>query len=373
MKIKYSENRTQRIFQWKKAVRHSAVTFSFLGAATLICFGLQRFEIEGSQVGTHVPLLYVLAVLLISRYTEGYLYGIVASMISVVAVNYAFTYPYFAFNFTITGYPITFIVLLAVALFVSTLTTQIKEKELIRLEAEKEKMRGNLLRAVSHDIRTPLTSILGSASGMIDNYDSLEKSQKIELLEDIREEAQWLIRIVENLLSVTRINGERARISTTEEVVEEIISGAVVKFEKRFPEAEIRIDMPQDMLLVAMDGILIEQVLVNLFENAILHGKTTKNITVRVWEEKNRVYFAVEDDGEGIKENILPILFDGQLQSGQYDEYDTKRNMGIGLSVCMSIVKAHKGMMKAENRKEGGARFYFWIPAESAGEYGNQG
>lgn len=354
-----------------KIAKNSAITLAFLGAATILCFLLQNFAMEDSQVGTHVPLLFVLAVLLISRYTEGYFYGIFASMIAVVGVNFAFTYPYFAFNFTITGYPITFIVMLAVALFVSTLTTQIKNQEQIRLEAAKEKMRGNLLRAVSHDIRTPLTSILGAASGMIENYDILEKEKQLELLEDIREESQWLIRIVENLLSVTRINGDNTRISTSEEVVEEIIGGAVMKFEKRFPEAQVRVEMPEDVLLVAMDGILIEQVLVNLLENAVLHGKTTRVITIRVWEESNKVFFAVEDDGQGIRESILPVIFDGQLHSEEHSEYDVKRNMGIGLSVCMSIVKAHKGMMRAENQKDSGARFVFWIPAESAGDYGN--
>lgn len=347
------------------------ITLGFLGAATILCFMLQRFAMKDTQVGTHVPLLFVLAVLLISKYTEGYFFGIIASMIAVVAVNFAFTYPYFAFDFTITGYPITFIVMLAVALFVSTMTSQIKAQEQIRLEAAKEKMRGNLLRAVSHDIRTPLTSILGSASGMIENYDHLKKEKQLELLEDIKEESQWLIRIVENLLSVTRINGESTRIATSEEVVEEIISGAVLKFKKRFPEAQVEVEMPEDVLIAAMDGVLIEQVLVNLLENAVLHGKTTQQIAVRVWEAYEKIHFAVEDDGQGIRESILPVIFDGQLQSEENSESDVKRNMGIGLSVCMSIVKAHKGMMKAENKKNGGACFSFWIPAESVENYGN--
>lgn len=106
-----------------------------------------------------MPLLFVLAVLFISRFTDGYIYGLVASMVAVVGVNYVFTYPYFEFNFTITGYPLTFLSMLAVSISVGTLTTQIKQQEQIKLEVEKEKMRANLLRAVSHDIRTPLTSL----------------------------------------------------------------------------------------------------------------------------------------------------------------------------------------------------------------------
>ena len=341
------------------------ITAGILGIAALIAFFLQQFV----STDTHVPLLFVLAVLFVSRYTEGYVYGIAASVMAVIGVNYIFTYPYFEINFALTGYSLTFIAMLAVSVSVSTLTTQIKQQELIRLEAEKEKIRGNLLRAVSHDIRTPLTSIVGSASGILDNENVLARERMLELIKDIKDEAQWLVRIVENLLSVTRINGENAHINTDDEIVEEIVGSAVVKFRKRFPETEIKTVMPQEVLMVPMDGILIEQVIVNLLENSVLHGKTASLIQIVVSSEPGRLFVAVEDDGEGIRENILPVIFDGNLQSREGEEYDSGRNMGIGLSVCMSIVKAHKGDMKAENRSEGGARVMFWLPMEENNGY----
>lgn len=344
----------------RNLIKNCGITAAILGASTAFCFFLQNF----ATTDTHVPLLFVLAVLFISRYTDGYFYGIIASMIAVVGVNFVFTYPYFALDFTVTGYPLTFLAMLAVAVIVSTLTTQIKQQEQVRLEVEKEKMRGNLLRAVSHDIRTPLTSILGSATGILENYEVLAKEEKKELIRDIVEEAQWLIRVVENLLSVTRINGDSTRITTCEEVVEEVIGGAVMKFKKRFPQVEVEVEMPPDMLMVPMDGILIEQVLVNLMENSVLHGKTTKLVRIAVYETEGKVSFSVEDDGQGIKESVLPRMFEGSLQSGEGEEYDSKRNMGIGLSVCMSIVKAHKGNMKAENLGGCGARVAFWLPKE---------
>ena len=200
-------------------IKNSLITAGILGAATGFCFLIQ----EAAESDTHVPLLFVLAVLFISRFTDGYIYGIVASMIAVVGVNYVFTYPYFAIDFTITGYPVTFIAMLAVACSVSALTTQIKKQEQIRLEAEKEKMRGNLLRAVSHDIRTPLTSIMGAASVVLENYGELSDEKRMDFLKDIREESQWLIQIVENLLSITRIgdNGGSASIDKQEEMVED--------------------------------------------------------------------------------------------------------------------------------------------------------
>lgn len=341
-------------------IRNGAVTIGIQAAAALLALVLQQFV----STDTHVPLLFILAVLFVSRFTDGYIYGIIASVAAIICVNYVFTYPYLEFNFTLTGYPLTFVAMLAVSLSVSALTTQIKQQEHIRLEVEKEKMRGNLLRAVSHDIRTPLTSIVGSASGILDNESTMPREHMLELVKDIRKEAQWLIRIVENLLSVTRINGENARIHTEEEIVEEIVGSAVLKFQKRFPEMKVEVLMPEEFLMVPMDGILIEQVIVNLLENSALHGKTASRIRIIVSGCPDRLLVAVEDDGEGIREQVLPVIFEGNLQSKEGEEYDSGRNMGIGLSVCMSIVRAHKGDMRAENRKEGGARVSFWLPME---------
>ena len=336
------------------------VTLSMLGLATLFCFLLEGLTLPENR--THVPLVYVLAVLLISRFTQGYFYGVLSAIAAVICVNYIFTYPYFAVDFTIAGYPITFLVMLAVAIITSALMTQIKHQEQIRREIEKEKMRANLLRAVSHDIRTPLTSIAGSAAGIIENKDVLPKEQEMELLNNIQEDAQWLVRIVENLLSITRMNSEGANLETQEELAEDVIGGAIVKFQKRFPEIGVQANTPDDVILVPMDAILIEQVLLNLMENAVIHGKNTQMLTINLRVDDKKAVFTVEDDGEGIKENILPVIFEGSLGGHDEQEGDKKRNMGIGLSVCQSIIKAHKGTMKAENKAEGGAKMTFTLP-----------
>lgn len=341
---------------------HVLFTVSMLGIATVFCFILE--ELTTPESSTHVPLIYVLAVLLISRFTEGYLYGVFAAVAAVVCVNYIFTYPYFAVDFTIAGYPITFLVMLAVAIITSALMTQIKKQEQIRREIEKEKMRANLLRAVSHDIRTPLTSIAGSATGIIENKEHLPKEQEMELLYNIQEDAQWLVRIVENLLSITRMNADGAKLETQEELAEDVISGAIVKFQKRFPEVNIQANTPDEVLLVPMDAILIEQVLLNLMENAVIHGKTTSKLIINLIVREQNAVFTVEDNGEGIRGNILPVIFEGNIGSHDEGESDKKRNMGIGLSVCLSIIKAHKGTMKAENKPEGGARMTFTLPVK---------
>ncbi len=351
----------------KRTLRNILITLTILAAATVICFFLQQ------SVGTeaHAPLLFVLAVLFISRFTDGYGYGIFSAMAAVIAVNYIFTYPYFAFNFTITGYPLTFLVMLAVALSVSALTTQIKNQEKLRLESEKEKMRANLLRAVSHDIRTPLTSIAGSASVILENQDALSQDKVMELVANIKEEAQWLVRMVENLLSITRMNAENAKIDKQEELAEEVISAAVSKFKKRFPGIETEVYVPDEILLVPMDATLIEQVLVNLLENSVIHGRTTSRIRIQVSKQEEMAVFSVEDNGGGIEESVLPVIFDGNLVA-RGESSDNKRNMGIGLSVCKSIIKAHRGNMRAENREEGGARMIFTLPMEMEEQHGDQ-
>ena len=306
--------------------------------------------------------IFVLAVLLISRLTNGYLFGLVASVVGVIAVNYTFTYPYGAINFAISGYPLTFLTFLMVSVVTSAMTTQVKQQERLRAENEMEKMRANLLRSVSHDIRTPLTSIVGSTSAILENP-SISRAAQKDLLTDVRDEAQWLIRVVENLLSVTRIaeNGQ-AHITKKDEAAEEILGETVRKFRKRFPNVDITVEAPQELLMVPMDAILIEQVLANLLENAVRHGETTSHVFLSVAQQGNLAKFSVRDNGQGIPKDQLPRLFDGTLKRSETASGDGKRDMGLGLVVCLTIVRAHGGFMEAQNIAGGGAEFFFYLP-----------
>ena len=184
--------------------------------ACLVCIMLQ--QVSTSDV--HVPIIFVLVVLLISLLTDGYFYGILAALTSVIAVNYAFTEPYMQLDFTLYGYPLTFMTMLAVGVATSTLMSRVKQQEKFRLETEREKLRANLLRGMSHDLRTPLTGISGSISAVLDNADQLSSEQQRELLECAKDDADWLCRMVENLLSVTRIgDGPVGSLHTQEEAL----------------------------------------------------------------------------------------------------------------------------------------------------------
>ena len=178
-----------------------------------VTFGINLLLQELFDTRTMIPMIFVLGVFLISRQTQGYFWGIGASMISVLLVNYAFTYPYYAFDLITPECLSSAVVMLIVSGMTSTLTTKIKQQEKMKAEAEKERMRGNLLRAVSHDLRTPLTSIYGACSSMLDNYEELNRQQHLKLLRDMGEDAQWLVRMVENLLSVTRLEDDGVLVS----------------------------------------------------------------------------------------------------------------------------------------------------------------
>ena len=332
-----------------------------LASAVGLCFLLRLAD---SSDGFASPV-FVLAVLLISRFTDGYLFGLLATVLSVICINYIFTYPYLEFNFTLSGYPLTFLTMLGVSLVTCTMTTKIKEQERLRVESEKEKMRANLLRSVSHDIRTPLTSIVGATSAVLETP-GLSKEEQRVFLEDARNEAQWLIRLVENLLSITRIGDENTQIRKEQEAAEEILGEAARKFRKRFPHIQVSVSAPDELLLVPMDAILIEQVLGNLLENAAIHGETTSQINLSVHREGQDAVFSVRDNGCGIPPKELPRLFDGTLGHSETPSGDGKRNMGLGLSVCMAIVRAHGGTMQAKNLS-GGAEFTFRLPLSEKG------
>ena len=330
-------------------------------AACAVVAGTQ--QITGRIDGV-ASMVFVLAVFLVSMYTDGYYYGLAASLIGVLAVNFAFRSPYFAFNFTLPENLFSGAVMLVVSLMTSTLTTRIKKQEQLRMGSETEKMRANLLRAVSHDLRTPLTSIYGACSTVIENYDSLEKEQKLKLLGEACSDAQWLNRMVENLLSVTRFDGGQVAVQKTPTVLEELIDSVLVRFRKRYPEIKVTLDLPDSFIVIPMDSMLISQVLINLLENAALHAEGMTRLTLRVFTLDRRAVFEVSDNGCGIPKDRLRTLFTGMLPSDTGAD-SGKHGMGIGLSVCAAIVKAHGGGIKAESRPGEGTTIRFWLETES--------
>lgn len=346
---------------WKDAV-FSLVTLSVTFAVNLL---MQTWF----QTQSLIPMIFVLGVFLISWRTQGYFWGIAASLVSVLAVNYAFTFPYYAFDLISPECLTSAIVMLIVAIITGTLTTQIKYQEKIKAEMDRERMRGNLLRAISHDLRTPLTSIYGASSTVIENFQSLNEAQHLELLKDVQEDSLWLINMVENLLSVTRIDGQKVSVTKIPTVLEELIDAVLVKFQKRCPQQPIQVDIPEEFISIPMDAMLIEQVLINILENAVDHAKGMQNLKLEVSCENGFARFCISDDGCGIAPERMNDLFTGYLDRQETPVDGSRSNMGIGLSVCATIIKAHGSEIFARNRETGGAEFFFCLEMEDNSEY----
>ena len=235
------------------------------------------------------------------------------------------------------------------------------------LEIESERLRSNLLRSISHDLRSPLAGIKGAVSTIIETGELISEKTKGELLQGVYEDTEWLIRLVENLLSMTRFDGGDIKIRKATELVEEVVYEAVQRTSKRFREHKIKVTVPDEVIIAPMDGSLIEQVLINLFDNAIKFTPKGSLIEVKVHEDKKNIIFEVIDNGSGISEDILPYIFDRFFTNGDKIS-DSRRGVGLGLAICRSIVEAHGGIISAHNKvNKEGAIFKFNIPKEESG------
>lgn len=354
----------KNFFKFKfKDVALSCAIFIFI---TLISF---IFAFKASDPTLNIAMLYTIGIVVVSSYTGGQIYGIVFSFGSVLAVNFFFTYPYWDLNFTLEGYRVTFVSMLAVAIIASITGTVVKQQKAILaeqekklFEAEKEKVRANLLRSVSHDLRTPLTGIIGNSSSYLELEQEMSEEDKNSIVSSIKDDADWLLNMVENLLSVTKISADNAEISTKIEAVDEVVGAAVNKFKKRFPEAQLKVSIPDEVLMCKMDITLIEQVILNLLQNSVFHSQTTEPIELSVYDKDGYVEFHIRDYGIGIAKNKIETIFLGEGIS-ELGKSDANKGMGIGLSICKTIINAHKGDIWAEYHDDG-AELVFTLKEE---------
>ena len=240
-------------------VRNLPITIEYMAAAAQVSTIFFHF----SNNVTNISIIYTLAIIMIARATSCYGAGILASLFGVFWVNFAFTYPYLTLNFTMSGYPITFLGMAlisslssSICIMITKQNVQLQEKDRMLLNAEKETMRANLMRAMSHDLRTPLTSIIGSSSTYLSQEEYMSPEEKRKLVRNIEEDAQWLLNMVENLLSVTRIQDEKgvASVVKADESLEEVISESVQRFRKRFPNVQVRVSIPDSVIIIPMDA-----------------------------------------------------------------------------------------------------------------------
>lgn len=238
----------------------------------------------------------------------------------------------------------------------------VKEQAKSREETTQERYRGNLLRAISHDIRTPLSGIMGTGEMLLG---ATEKDDpRYTLTEDILRDARWLHDMVENILNLTKLQDGKLILDKQAEAVEEVIGATLTTMEKRLPRRSIDVEMPENVVMAPMDARLISQVLINLLDNANKHTPEDKSISISVLSSEDSVSITVADRGSGIAQSDLPHIFKMFYTTGSKSP-DSKRGVGLGLAICQSIVEAHGGKITAKNRDGGGAEFTFTLPIES--------
>ena len=238
-----------------------------------------------------------------------------------------------------------------------------REKEEAAILAKNEQLRANLLRAISHDLRTPLTSISGNASILLAGEQAIDEATRRQLYSDIFDESMWLINLVENLLSVTRIEDGRMNLNPTAELMDEILDEALRHINRRGTDRRIIVENERDYVLVHADAKLIVQVLINLIDNAVKYTPPESEIRISVREEDGMVHVSVADNGPGIPDDAKDKVFE-MFYTGATHASDSRRSLGLGLSLCKSIVNAHGGTISLRDNHPSGAIFEFTLPSE---------
>ena len=236
-----------------------------------------------------------------------------------------------------------------------------KEKEVAAVLAKNEQLRADLLRAISHDLRTPLTSISGNAGNLLTNYDKLDEETRRQVFTDIYDDAQWLISLVENLLSVTRIEEGRMNLNMSLQLMDEVVEEAMRHINRKRCEHTIKVEYKDELLIARMDAGLIMQVIINLVDNAVKYTPIGSDVQITVERRSDLISVSVADNGDGIPDKAKHRVFE-MFYTGDNKVADNRRSLGLGLALCKSIIHAHGGEIILTDNKPHGSIFTFTVP-----------
>lgn len=325
---------------------------------TMICIIAYPFLEESNFIMVY---LLGITILSLSGHTGA---SIAASFLSILAYDFFFINPFYSVSIDHNQYFFTLLVMLTVTLIISHLITQFKRNtELVKdsqLEAETERFRNILLTSISHDLKTPLTAILGSASNLIQSGNQIDEEIKNELAQNIYEEAERLNQLVINILQIIKLEAGTILISKQHYALEEVIGTALNRLNKRLENTPIHFHLPHNAPLVPLDARLIDQVLYNLIENAIKFSPPGAQVELSMAYNSKIVTIKIKDHGYGIKQEDLHLIFDKFYQGGKPES----KGSGLGLAICKEIIQAHHGKIWAELNKDQGTTFYFTLPLE---------
>lgn len=320
-----------------------------------------------------IVIVFTLSVLVTAILTTGQRYSLASSVISILSYNFFLIEPRLSLKIDGRDYAGTIAAMVLFALLASYLVTNLRRSYVQSTEAslvaQREQLRANMLRSVSHDLRTPLTSITGNADMLLDEEVSLSPETRTELLRNMRDDAAWLNNVVENLLAITRFEDGTVELTRDVDLVDDVIDEAMRHLSPAAERHVITVLPSHELLLARMDSRVIVQVIVNLVNNAIMHTPDGSHITVSSYRDGQWAKIVVADDGPGVDERDKPQIFDSFYTSSSR-RADGSRSVGLGLSLCRTIVNAHGGSIQLYDVKPHGARFVFSLPLEEVPDNG---
>lgn len=347
------------------SIRSIFITLAVLAVCTCVGFGFTQLNFDS----INTILVYITGVVLIAMWTQGRVYSMTGSVLAVIFFNFFFAKPYFSLVAE-ADYFATFAVMLLASFLVSSLTIQIKKKseEAARNEerAKQEEIRSNLLRSISHDLRTPLTGISGNAALLLKHGNELSENTKKEIYSSIDDDSRWLINLVENLLSITRIS-DKLILEAQEGVVQEIVDEALQHVDAAIAKYTIVKNYSNEPVIAKMDSKLMMQVVTNIVNNAIKYTDEGSTIELSVTKEKDQAVIRIADNGVGISTEAKEKIFERFYSEGKLHG-DSRRGLGLGLYLCKLIMEAHGGHILAIDNEPCGTVFECSLPATELGE-----
>ncbi len=304
---------------------------------------------------TNIVMFYLLAVVIAAiRWGQGP--AILTSILSVLAFDFFLVPPYLTLNVSDLQYIFTFIVFLVVGIIMSRLASKTREQV---IERQKEKLQTALLNSISHDLRTPLSSVTGALSALLDNDAGLDDSTRKELLEDAFAESGRLNRLVGNLLDMTRMEAGALKINRKACELRDVLGVTLGELKEKIGVRNIRIDIPKDFPEVSADFLLMTKVFLNLIDNALKYSSADTPIDIKATAFKDKVKIEIKDQGAGIPNCDLKHIFEKFYRVQRPQQI---MGTGLGLSICKGIIEAHGAEISARNNPDKGATFIITIP-----------
>lgn len=331
-------------------------------AVVALATAVGRWVLGGSVID--VLMIYLLGVVVVAM-RFGYLASLIASMLSVGALDFFFTAPFYSFEVNDRRYILTFVIMLFVGLVISNLMERVRRSSeraaAVEVEMQKERLRNALLSSVSHDLRTPLAVIKGAVTSLLTRRGELTADRQLEYMETISDEASRMNQFVRNLLTMTSLEAGTMRATKQWQPIEEVVGVALNRLEELLAGRPVHIHIAEDAAFAAFDATLIEHVLTNLIENAVRYTPAATPVDIRATSVTGGVRVEVADRGPGVPEGKQEVIF----EKFQRETPRVLGGLGLGLTLCRGIVMVHGGRMWCENRVGGGASFNFILPRDA--------